>query len=302
MRRHASFFAVLLCLLIIPVAAAAKIESYRIVSQVEGGIVREELLVSLLNDGEAPLLGASLVLPQGATINSVRDTYGDLKYSSRRDGLLHLDIEFGRPVNPNEERLVIASLNVDLVSEKEGYSEYLLVFTPKQNIQEFEAVLKLPKDAELFSPSERFLNMAPEGEISKEAGRLVLTWREELIANEPAVFLARFKQPSFPWKLAAYGIAALIALSIAALAIPRWREMRTREKKIESLQILNERERAVLEEIVRNEGVRQAELMAKLGYTKSSLSKILSKLEARGLVRRSKLGKANRLYSGEKMA
>lgn len=232
----------------------------------------------------------------------MRDTYGDLKYSSSRDGVLHLDIEFGRPVDPGEERLIIASIDVDLVSEKEGYSEYLLVFTPRQDIREFESVLKLPLGAELFSPGEKFLSMVPEGEMGREENRIVLTWRRALTANEPTVFLARFKQPGFPWRIVSYGLAALIVLSIAALAIPRWREMRSKERKIDSLRVLNERERAVLEEIIRNEGIKQAELMAKLGYTKSSLSKILSKLEARRLVRRSKLGKTNRLYPGEKMA
>ncbi|MEE8167426.1 MAG: MarR family transcriptional regulator [Candidatus Hydrothermarchaeales archaeon] len=292
----------LLLLLLSPALVhATQLRSYKILAEIKGGIVHEELLISLFNDGQSELISGSITAPISAEIVSIRDTYGQLGYQIQSDGIQTMNFNFSIPIHPGEERLVIASIKAPLITQKEEYSEYLLVFTPKQNISDFEHVLKLPKNAELYSPRESFSMVVPEGKISEEPSAITLTWRMGLKANEPTVFLVRYRVPAFPWEKLAYALFALGSLLAGAFLGNKFWIRRKRAKTIKSLKILNERERFVLEEIIKNEGIKQRELIGKLGYTKSSLSKILSKLEARGLIRKVKSGKVNRLYPGEKI-
>ena len=65
--------------------------------------------------------------------------------------------------------------------------------------------------------------------------------------------------------------------------------------------ILNEREKAVLALIIKNPEIKQYEIIKQLGYTKSNMSKIIKRLEFRGLVTVKKEGKIRILTLGEKM-
>jgi uncharacterized membrane protein len=130
--------------------------------------------------------------------------------------------------------------------------------------------------------------------------KIVILWNVRLGANEPEVFLVRFKSPreDYLWLVAIVVLALCAGSAFGISARKVWKKYK-KLKTIISLKILNERERMVVEEIVRNEGIEQYDLREKLGYTKSSLSKILSKLESRGIIRREKTGKINRWFPGK---
>ncbi len=303
MKPFKGYFVVsLLILILVCNARAVEIKSYKIVSEVEGVDVREDLFITLLNDGEAELKSATLTLPRDTDILLARDTYGNLAFSVEGERTKILRITFSNPVSPGEERAIILGLKASLVSRKEDYNEYLLLFNPRQDIGDFEHVLRLPMDAQLFSPSESFPAIVPEADIAVEGGFTVLTWKRSLEADHPEVFLVRYRSDSDSiLDEIAYGFLAIILLVISFLI---WREVGKRRRQstlLKSLKILNERERRVIAEIVKSEGIRQRELMERLGYTKSSLSKIVSKLEARELIKKVKSGKINRLYPGERI-
>ena len=57
----------------------------------------------------------------------------------------------------------------------------------------------------------------------------------------------------------------------------------------------------MLERIIRNPEIKQYELIKELGYTKSNMSKIIKRLELRGLVEVKKDGKVRILTVGEKI-
>lgn len=290
---------VLFVLLTLSPAHAVEYRSYKIIADILGDEVNEELVITLLNDGPSALATGTVSVPLGSEILSVRDSYGALDYTTSIERGIKIDFSFGIPVREGEERLVIIKLRTkSLVTKKEGYFEYLLVLTPKTDIPMFEHVLRLPKDAGLYSPRESFSLVVPETNVSIEDGTVL--WRVELKANIPEVFLARYRTDSGgPWKNAAYILLAVGALSALGIFGKRARSAQKKKKTIDSLGILNERERQVLEEIVNNEGIKQYELLEKLGYTKASLSKILAKLEARRLVEKKRHGKVNRLFPGE---
>jgi uncharacterized membrane protein len=281
-------------------AHAIEYRSYKINAEVVEDAVNEELVITLLNDGTSELKSGTFSVPVGSEIISVRDSYGELDYTVSSDKAVKIDFSFGAPVKQKEERIVIINLHTgSLVTKKDGYFEYLLVLTPKSDIPDFEHVLKLPQDAELYSPKESFSLIVPEGSVADDG---TITWRVNLYANMPEVFLARYKTgASDTWRNVALVLLAICAVAVLGIGANKAITRVKQKKTLDSLSILNERERRVLEEIVKNGGIKQYELLGELGYTKASLSKILTRLEARGLVRKKKFGKVNRLYPGEKL-
>ncbi len=296
--------------LILPLCAgvsAVEFRSYKIVADIEGDAVNEDILITLFNDARTELKSATISVPPDSMIISVSDLYGDLEYQTSLKEGTKIDFNFSIPVKPGEERLLSIKLKTEgLVREKGDYFEYLLVFTPKRDIPEFEHVLKLPKNAKLYSPGRSFQMMVPEANISREKDFLILVWKTELNSNEPEVFLVRFKPDHNQIRTISLEILASLLLVVIFIVIfgffcykirVRYKNVRT----INSLKILNERERRVVEEVIKKEGIKQSELLDKLGYTKASLSKILSKLESRGLIKKKKIGKVNKLYLGDKI-
>lgn len=290
----------LLLLLIFPGAQAAELRSYKIVAEVQGDTVREELLITLQGDASTDLRQGFLSLPPEAEVLGVRDTYGPLSYQVARGAYQRLSFNLSAPIKSGEERLVMIDLRAGgQIKEKEGYKEYLLVFTPRQDIPEFEHLLKLPKGAELHSP-QGFQASIPAANITVQEGMLILSWRQALASNNPEVFLVRYRsEEGMSWRSLLLSAFVFLASLFLGFLVSRLLILHRKRRLVDSFRILNERERQVLEEVVKNEGIKQYELLERLGYTKSSLSKILDRLEARGLVRRSKLGKVNRIYPGE---
>jgi uncharacterized membrane protein len=242
-------------------------------------------------------------VPKGFEIISISDSYGELKHTTSPERGMLIEFFFSIPIKPRENRVIVIKLKSGtLIRTKEGYSEYLFVFTPKTNIPNFEHVLKLPPNTELYSPKESFALVVPSANITYRNEGPVLIWKKDLLANQPAVFLARYRA-GYPklWSWLskiALALTGLVFLSFTGYKLhSKYKMMRA----LASLKILNERERKVLEAIIKKEGLRQYELRADLGYTKASLSKILTKLESRGLIRKKKVGKINKLYIGEKL-
>ncbi len=284
------------------IVGAVQFKSYKITSEVGDVNVREDLLITLFNDGVSDLKTGSLTLPRNSEVISARDTYGSLSYTVTGKETRTLSFTFSEAIKQGEERVLIIAIKAPLISRKEGYSEYLLLFNPRKEIEEFEHILRLPPDAELFSPRESFPTVVPLAEISETSGVIILTWRTKLEAEIPMVFLVRYKSQYFSIRSTiTYGLFAIVLLLSLLFGGKELRVRRQRSQVLKSLKILNERERVVVTEIIKREGVKQSELMAQLGYTKASLSKIISKLEARGLIRKVKSGKINRLYPGERI-
>ncbi len=239
--RFKALFALLLILSIASHAHAVEYRSYKIIAEVADETVNEELVITLLNDGETELKSGTVSVPHDSEIISVRDSYGELKYVTSTEKGLRIDFSFDVPVGKEEERIVIINLLTgSLVSEKEGYFEYLLVLTPKIDIPEFEHVLKLPEDAELYSPKESFSLVVPEADVASDDGTVV--WKVKIYANMPEVFLARYRvNKSNVWQNVAEVILAIGAVALVGFIANKARIARRKKRTIDSLSILNER-------------------------------------------------------------
>ena len=290
-----------LLLLILPNTCSAQVLTYKLISSIEEGFAEEEHYLTLFNNASYPLNQFSVSLPRDVEMIYVKDVYSILNFEIERNGKAKLTINFSIPIEPKEARLLMFKYRTrERIKARGNFNEYLLVFMPKQDIENFELILKLPRDSELYSPKGLEV-VVPKANLSVLEGRSVLKWKTNLQANHPQIFLVRFRsKPNF-------NLLLISLLILAAALVPAYKfgykVWKTHQKirRLSMLKILNERERRVLEEIIKKEGITQLELMHKLGFSKASLSKILSKLELRGLVKKKKWGKVNKLYPGEKL-
>lgn len=289
-----------------PPAMAMEINSYSIVSEIIGDrTIHQKMLIEIQNNGASSLESGSISAPRDSKIISITDNYGNLQYEIEKGTKTNIVFRFSSQLKSGEKRTVIIELEtVGLLKNAGNYFEYLLVFTPKQNISGFEHLLKLPKGAKLYSP-EQFAVVFPEAEVGEMNGAVTVKWNANIAAGEPQAFLARFRTETTDWNsiveiIAIIAAAGILGRQIAAF-LKKYSSKKTENSIINSLKLLNENERPVVESIVRTPGIKQNELREILNFKKSALSKIISRLEARNILERKKSGKINRIYPGERL-
>ena len=145
--------------------------------------------------------------------------------------------------------------------------------------------------------------IVPDATVSETSDNIVLEWQSTLTKDTPSIFLVRFAQETGVnyWKWTAILLLTIVfgaGLGIGAQHVYAYRKQ---QKALKATNILNEREKAVLELIIKNPEMKQYEIVKQLGYTKSNMSKIIKRLEFRGLVAVKKEGKIRILTLGEKM-
>ncbi len=120
--------------------------------------------------------------------------------------------------------------------------------------------------------------------------------------NESSVFLLKYKVPHTDYlNIAIWILVAIASATLTFWAVAKLKQIRSKSKMKEDIELLNEKEKAVVNEIINDEGINQSELRRKVNLTKSNLTKIIAKLELRNVLKRKRYGKINKLYLGEKM-
>lgn len=126
----------------------------------------------------------------------------------------------------------------------------------------------------------------PQGELSTDGSRIMIAWPP---AAERSVAVFYTIEPETPWLL-------LVAFSLPILAgfgfLLYWNTQRRASTRVIDA-LLSENERAVFERV---DGSRtQQNIADELGYSKSKMSKVVRKLEEKGLVGKEPHFKTNRL-------
>lgn len=296
MSRPSSFQSgALVCLLFLfSFSFALNIDSYQISAEKEGDSVHLALFIYVSNNESKPVDSVLLSIPPDAAVSSVSDFYGSLAYSKSGSSL---KISFPNPIEQDERRLILVELSSSSVlSSKGGFSEYMLIFDPPRDIPEFEHTFKLPG-----SDKSSLQFVSPHAEVFSNNGTLMVRWALPLKAGVPQPFIVRFDEGKTDF------IPFIVVLFIFLLAFfayrlsGRYLASIKKSKLIDSLKILNERERVVVEAVVKTNGISQSELQWKFGYTKASMSKIVSKLVFREILVKRKYGKSNLLYPGKRL-
>ena len=287
--------------------SALEIESYKITAAPSNDDVANSIEITINNTKTSALTQGILHLAKDAEIEGIRDSYGTLSYNlTEQEEDLKVSFSFSIPVQPNEARVVTLETTTHNVVQKEGYFEYLLVLVPSTDIENVVHIVKLDKEAVLYNTAKdegKDYLIVPDATVSETADNIVIQWQSSLTKDTPSVFLIRFAQETGInyWKWTAILLLTLIFGAGLGIGAQQLYVYRKQQKALNATNILNEREKAVLALIIKNPEIKQYELIKQLGYTKSNMSKIIKRLELRGLVAVKKEGKIRILTLGEKM-
>ncbi len=305
MKRLQYLITILTFFLCFHTVSALEIESYKITAApIDGNYVENVIEFTIVNDKETVITEGTITVAVDAEINSISDSYGPVSYTTQKeDETQKLSFTFEIPVEPEAKRVITLQTKTYNIVQKEGYFEYILVIVPSKDIVSFTHILRLEKDVILYSTKDKSYIIAPKANVTETDGNIFIEWRQRVQKEVPAIFLVRFSQETGInyWKW--FWIIVIIGSMGVGIGIVgnKLSEKYKQNKALRATNILNEREKAVLNIIIKNPEVRQYEIVKQLGYTKSNMSKIVKRLELRGLVEVKKEGKIRILKMGEKI-
>ena len=254
----------------------AEITSLTITADIEGSTAFIDYVLKVTNKTEE--------LPLRGEIIYARDIYGDIKFDNK-------EIELLVPLEENEERIVLIKIKTkEIISKKEDFTEYVYI----HSLNNFNAITKhnviLPENSEL-------IETLPASKEQLLDNRMIIIWDET-----DNVYIIRYREKEqlfLPYVLAGITIAVFIFFG-------RWyvnKNKQEREKKgmLNSLKLLNEKEREIVKLIIESPGITQYKIMEHHKITKSNLSKIIKKLSFNGIIEKRDIGRINKLYPGEKL-
>jgi uncharacterized membrane protein len=285
--------------------SALEIESYKITTTpTDDNTAFNIIELTVYNDKETSLTEGSLNVAKDAQIHEIRDSYGVLKYTTKiKEEKQKLSFTFTTPINAQESRVITIETTTTNIVQRQGYFEYLLVLVPTKEITSFTHILKLKNDASLYSMSEKQSLVIPSASITETEEEIFIEWKTPLAANDPTIFLARFDQDIGTnwWRVFGIIILALLVGILIGISVHKIHIQHKKRKALNAAKILNIREQAVIEYIIKNGSTKQSELVRKLDYTKSNMSKILKRLELRELIMVKKEGKVRIISVGDKI-
>ncbi len=282
-----------------------EITSYSIVAAPKNGVVENVIEITVYNNDTIAIDKGTLNFAIDTEINNIQDSYGHLKYTPWiSDEKQKINFTFTVPIKIGETRILTMQTTTHNIIEKSGYFEYILVLVPTQNIESFTHILLLENDASLYLLfKEGTYLLVPDATVSKTEDSIIIEWKTKLSAHSPSIFLARFNQDrGTRWWLLMIIILSALLFGIIVGVIGNAAIRKYKQKKVlNAAKLMNIKEKAVLEYVITNVYVKQYDLTKKLNYTKSNISKIIKRLELRGLVEVKRDGKVKIISIGEKI-
>ena len=208
----------------------------------------------------------------------------------------HLEVYSDKPV---EGELIVLGMKTEVtlyIYLKKGESAYCIC-----EYLTWEIVSKEGDQWWLYLPAmeEKMTVIMPEGaaisylvtesdfpSISEERGRINLFW-DGLPEEVYIYYELSFEGGSTPYYLV-IPLAGLV--SVIGVGLKYYRRRRSQELSKAVLSVLNERERTIVEYLHEKGRSRQAKISRDCKIPKTSLSKILIKMEERGIIERERVG------------
>lgn len=188
------------------------------------------------------------------------------------------------------------------------------------NVKRFELVLRLPEGTGLSDP-EADVIPAPS-QITSDGRAVILKWtannpadfrvfvKYEILAPEPTTTTTTSSTtttspPSTPppeesivGDTLILGLSIVMLLIFSGLLAVKLGSRKSIEAKID---ILKDDEQLILKIVAEEDGIGQREIQRKTDFSKTKVSKVLSELEKRGVIRKETIGKKNRIFLAEKL-
>lgn len=256
-----------------------------------GDGIHERLTVGIANTKAYPLEEFSYDFDSEVNNLKVYDELGDIS-TEITDGR-ELTATFREPLAPNSSRKVSIEFDTTgYIASYPDFKEFSMVLRVPANTESFTMKLALPEGAVLLKPLREPLttsDVVPLPDDVYSDGRLIIFEWSRTNVEDFSVYVKYVAPGSgFGIPRSLIYIAALLAL-VSALYL--WRQ-----RRIEKIEYMKEDEQLIIKEIMQNEGVDQRDIQRKTDFSKAKVSNIISELENRGIVRKEKVGRRNKLY------
>ena len=282
-------------------AFALNIEEYQAKAHIVDSKLVEEVTIRIYNDKEEPL--ARFTYPFGGKLNNltVSDSAGELEYSSKYAGeKTYVTSTLREPLVTDRAYDITYKFYLDeQITQKE--TTYILSTTHSllANVKTFDFTIALPEGYGITGP-----RVSPHTEkFVSDGRRVVIEWNlhepipPELREFDAIVLYENLLGEKLPWWEGKENYIYLIITAVVLVASvnlsKRFRKKKQTKNKID---ILKEDEQAIMRLILEKDGIDQREIQRETDFSKTKVSKILSELEKRRVIRKEQAGRRNKIF------
>ena len=299
MRQGYIFFIFLV--LLIPFQVSAQEISYDITIELSQDKAHEAVRITVNNTGTVPFEDFSYRLPGDASDIRVFDAAGELSPEISVGEEILISARFRTPIQPDEEKLITIEFDTaELLSANGDSFIFSALFSPPPALtRNFLLKIELPKGMGLAHPvsSAAQTDIAPLPDKTVSDGTKTIFEWDVKDRGEFAVFIRfeKFSPPDYSSVLLDYAFLFILAIVLVGLS---FFISRKRPRK-EAEGFMKEDEQVLIDLIRENDGIVQKRLADYTDFSKAKVSKIVSDLEKRRIVRVEKSGRRNKLFLTE---
>lgn len=278
-------FTLLLFLFPLPHTFSLTYESVKITSD----IIEDTAYINYVLEALGPLDAINISVPPRSKVIYFSDPYSPLiSYQMYPDKVIG---QLKVPIKEGEKRIILLKVKSKYpLSYKWGVIEYINEFEFLEGVQDFEHLVLLPEGNKT-----QVLKFSPEGRTQTTGKQLSIKWNIKNYESE--VFFIEFTGEGKNY----FEIIVITILSLAGLAgliylFISIRKNLKQKKILENTKNLPEREKKLLDEILKEDGITQHKLRQTLSLSRSNASKILTSLEKKQIIRRERTGRVAKIY------
>jgi len=270
------------------------IANYKIeISLTPSGLTSEKIQLEIMNSGNDlnNIAYSSLTLPENIR---VYDENGNLPFNLTKNEENNIVIWKNIPGN-SKAKINIEFDTKGLVEQAQNKYIFSFHYIPLVQTENFEMDLTLPQGFILSSIAQ---SVSPDpSKMSTDGKNIILTWNYEKLDKEFAaivVYERGFTKESPNYFI--YGLFAVIAIVLASVAL-----FYRKEKIDVAMMTLSEEEKMIVDRILKNKEVMQKKLVQETGFSKVKISKLVRRLEEKGIVEKIPWMKTNKLMLSKKV-
>jgi len=189
---------------------------------------------------------------------------------------------------------------LDLVARSDSKQIFNYKVSIAEQTRSFKFGFRLPEGMVLVEPA-KDAYLPANAVLGTTGRRVTLDWDMRPELGQSHIFFVRYEPPfGFPVPVSFDYLYVVLAVVIALIAY-FWIRAKKSTRTEAIISVLNQDERKVLEAIADiGEKCKQRDVVKKTAFSKAKVSRILTALEKRGIIKKEQLGRTNRIILKEK--
>ncbi len=276
---------ILVFFLLIPTSSSIKYDSVKITSD----IVEDTVYINYVLEAIGPADKINISVPLRSKVIYFSDPYSPLiEYKIYSNAVVG---ELKVPIKEGEKRIILLKVKSKYpIFNKLGIIEYISEFEFLEGVQDFEHLVLLPQGNKT-----KVIRANPKGGVETIGKQLSVRWNIKDYQSE--VFFIEFQGAEKNYLFIVFHFLLVAILLVSGYIIYKYiRKKLLNKKVIQKTTNLPEREKKLLREILKEDGITQYKLRQIFNLSRSNTSKILTSLQRRGIIRKERTGRIAKIY------